>query len=700
MILLLDLNGNAQKQGPSRVDSLLNELKQSPGDAIKLRLLLDIMTTYNYFNQQKGLEYESVAIETARTLGSKSEMANVKNVVGRLHWREGNFQDALRNHNEARQIFEGEKNKEKIAVTIRYLGQDYADAGNYPEAQQYFLKALTMYQEMNDRLNMAYMYDLLNWLYGKQGNYVEASKYAYTTLRLFEDMGDQDNAALAASNIAENYIHLGNYTDALKYFKRSHSVYKTKGDILNLGYSYSLIGKANRLMRNYSAALSYYDSAASIGIDVQDDNIVANAYVGKAEVYKELKDDPKILSNFKKAANLFKIVSNKYELARVYSSIGDYYRTKQSYDSAKKYYNHAYEISTTLDSRTLFAEYYRGLEVLDSATQNWRGAYLNYKRYILNRDSIFNQETVRKMVQLQLNYEFDKKEASAKANQELRDLRQRNQFLVGGVITLLVFSLVIVLYRNQKKQVQSNLELQQKSKSLEEENREKTSILDIVSHDLKAPLDKIKGLADIMMLEKNMDTEEKERYLEHIKQSIDQGTYLIKKLKEAQSAHDASNKPAYEIINLSKFIEDFKFGINGQLFNKNQELNVELEPANMELNTDPNMFIRILDNLASNASKFSERGKTIHLRIWLEGNSINVSVRDEGPGISAVDQQKLFGKFQTLSSRPTAGESSTGLGLSITKALTEKLNGSIEVNSELGSGSEFIVRIPITGAKS
>ena len=228
LISLMELVGFAQKQGPNRVDSLLNEFNQAHDDATKLKLLLDIMTTYNYFNQQKGLQYESLAIETARRLGSNSDMANVKNVVGRLHWREGNFQGALRNHNEAKQIFEEEKNKEKIAVTIRYLGQDYADAGNYAEAQQYFQKALTMYQEMNDRLNMAYMYDLLNWLYGKQGNYVEASKYAYTTLRLFEDMGDQDNAALAASNIAENYIHLGNYTDALKYFKRSHSVTKPR----------------------------------------------------------------------------------------------------------------------------------------------------------------------------------------------------------------------------------------------------------------------------------------------------------------------------------------------------------------------------------------------------------------------------------------------------------------------------------------
>ena len=129
-------------------------------------------------------------------------------------------------------------------------------------------------------------------------------------------------------------------------------------------------------------------------------------------------------------------------------------------------------------------------------------------------------------------------------------------------------------------------------------------------------------------------------------------------------------------------------------------MSVQLQSANIEFMTDQNMLTRILDNLVSNASKFSERGKTIHLKIGLEGKNLKFSVRDEGPGISETDQQKLFGKFQILSSRPTAGESSTGLGLSITKALTEKLNGSIEVKSKLSSGAEFIVSIPLIKAIS
>jgi len=103
---------------------------------------------------------------------------------------------------------------------------------------------------------------------------------------------------------------------------------------------------------------------------------------------------------------------------------------------------------------------------------------------------------------------------------------------------------------------------------------------------------------------------------------------------------------------------------------------------------------RILDNLLTNAMKFSENGKTIHLNIWEENKKIYFSIKDEGPGISEEDQKKMFKKFQKLGAQPTAGESSTGLGLSIIKALVGKLSGQIEVKSQLGKGSEFIIILP------
>jgi signal transduction histidine kinase len=109
---------------------------------------------------------------------------------------------------------------------------------------------------------------------------------------------------------------------------------------------------------------------------------------------------------------------------------------------------------------------------------------------------------------------------------------------------------------------------------------------------------------------------------------------------------------------------------------------------------DQSAAVQILDNLMSNAIKYSPPGTTVLVETWAEKDDVLVGVKDQGPGISEPDQRKLFGKFTRLTARPTGGESSTGLGLSIVKKLAEAMSGSVECRSVLGSGARFVVRLP------
>jgi signal transduction histidine kinase len=104
--------------------------------------------------------------------------------------------------------------------------------------------------------------------------------------------------------------------------------------------------------------------------------------------------------------------------------------------------------------------------------------------------------------------------------------------------------------------------------------------------------------------------------------------------------------------------------------------------------------LQILDNLISNALKYSPPNTTVHVYALPEKEAVVINVRDEGPGISEADQKKLFQKFTRLTARPTGGESSTGLGLAIVKKLAEAMAGSIQCVSTLGSGSTFVLRLP------
>jgi signal transduction histidine kinase len=116
---------------------------------------------------------------------------------------------------------------------------------------------------------------------------------------------------------------------------------------------------------------------------------------------------------------------------------------------------------------------------------------------------------------------------------------------------------------------------------------------------------------------------------------------------------------------------------------------------NLIINTDKLALRQIIDNLVSNAVKFSPESKKIYVSVNHRNGFIEFRIKDEGPGLTDKDKSKLFGKFTKLTAQPTGGEDSTGLGLSIVKNLTGMLGGSVRCESKEGEGAEFIVELPI-----
>ena len=100
---------------------------------------------------------------------------------------------------------------------------------------------------------------------------------------------------------------------------------------------------------------------------------------------------------------------------------------------------------------------------------------------------------------------------------------------------------------------------------------------------------------------------------------------------------------------------------------------------------------QVLDNLVSNAIKYSPPEQRVWISTERRGDIVTITIRDEGPGLSKEDQEKMFGKFARLTPRPTGGETSTGLGLWIVKELVQSMDGSIRCESNLGEGATFVV---------
>lgn len=237
-------------------------------------------------------------------------------------------------------------------------------------------------------------------------------------------------------------------------------------------------------------------------------------------------------------------------------------------------------------------------------------------------------------------------------------------------------------------------EIELKNVRLEDLDREKNSLMNIVAHDLKAPLNKVAGAAQLLpnLGELNEDQEE---FVNMIKKVAFEGKKFIEDLLDINAIEQQKPESiSWEKIPLKSFISSSIIGYKQQAGNKKIQLHLDTQLDNTEIDADRSYLNRILDNLVSNAIKFSPNDKNIYITATENAKMVSIAIKDEGPGISPEDQKKMFKKFQKLSARPTAGESSTGLGLSIIKTLVERLNGEISVSSELKQGTTFVVTLP------
>jgi signal transduction histidine kinase len=127
---------------------------------------------------------------------------------------------------------------------------------------------------------------------------------------------------------------------------------------------------------------------------------------------------------------------------------------------------------------------------------------------------------------------------------------------------------------------------------------------------------------------------------------------------------------------------------------KQQILDAQYPAVPLVIWADRIALREVMENLLSNAIKYSPLHKRVFVRVQRHISRVRIEVRDEGPGIQAAEMSQLFGKFARLSTKPTGGEHSTGLGLNIVKKLVEAMNGRVWCESEFGKGATFIVELP------
>ncbi|HAT51332.1 MAG: hybrid sensor histidine kinase/response regulator [Nitrospirae bacterium] len=244
--------------------------------------------------------------------------------------------------------------------------------------------------------------------------------------------------------------------------------------------------------------------------------------------------------------------------------------------------------------------------------------------------------------------------------------------------------------------IRIHLELLRQRERLVELNDLKNKFLGMAAHDLRSPLHSICGLSD-MLLHLELTEDERRRFITTILNVGLQMRNLVNDLLDVSVIESGAFEIHRQSGSFEEFlpsrIELFRFAAEKKAIRFNVHLS---EPRVAQFDED--RMSQVVDNLISNAIKFSNAGTQVTIRTGHDETKIWLQVEDQGPGLSEEDQACLFGAFQKLSARPTGQEKSIGLGLAIAKKIVDAHHGEITVQSVVGEGSVFTVSIPMVPA--
>ena len=245
----------------------------------------------------------------------------------------------------------------------------------------------------------------------------------------------------------------------------------------------------------------------------------------------------------------------------------------------------------------------------------------------------------------------------------------------------------------------ANIALEKRTAELRRALENNKEILGITAHDLKNPLGGIIGISDMLLEDLAIlsNAELKKEALENLLMIKDSAEGMLSTVTGLLDRHrdGLPVKLSMEEADLNLITRIVVNWNNSQAMKKGIKIHFNSSQRDAKVCVDVSAMQRVIDNLISNAVKYSPPGCEVWIEVVTMQQEIVVSVKDEGPGLTDEDKQKVFGKLNRLSARPTAGEHSTGLGLFIVKQLTEEHGGSVGVDSVYGKGATFWIKLPL-----
>ncbi|MBC7864152.1 MAG: tetratricopeptide repeat protein [Bacteroidia bacterium] len=428
---------DCRAQSNFKADSLRVLLKNAKEDTGKINNLNYLGWELKKNNIDTAILLSQQAVDLAQKLcanpqasqpqiikSAKTGLANALGNLGVYCRNKGDYEPALAYFFRALKIDEELKYKRGIAARFGNIGLVYYDKGEYPKALDYYFKAMKMGEEMGDKNRVSIQLGNIGIVYHDQGDLKKALEYYFKALRLGEELGNKKGVALRLGNIGLVYENMGDNEKALSYYLKAFSMFEEQGDKNGMGIWLGNIGNIYKELHDDAKAMDYYLRALKLREELGSKSLIATC-LGNIGALHTLN------KNYKEGFNSFqRAIALSYEIG--------------SLNSLKTHYK---LISTLYEQSTIPLPDTIGGKMLNMEQMRLRALYY-YRKHVAIGDTLFSEENEKQLVRKEMNYEFEKKEAAAKAeqlkNEEIAKAESKKQKII--IISVVSCLLLVVAF--------------------------------------------------------------------------------------------------------------------------------------------------------------------------------------------------------------------------------------------------------------
>lgn len=579
---------------------------------------------------------------------------------------------------------------------------------DYDKAMDVLIKALAIEDSLNLKDKQVFTYLAIASVFREVGNFVKSEQYLEEASRLNERFKNINILVLILNERGKTSAADGKIEKAFENYEQVLEYKDDVGDprveaeaLFNIAYLHSRQGKSEEALKNHKLALSIRRKIHDRANEAASLNAVGELYLG-------MKNYDRALANHVAALAIRRALKDKDAVAESYNNIGVLYHHQKNYKRAIA--NLQLGLKAALESHSQIQEL-RSYEYLGLG-YNEVGDYkkaLEYKSlFVALNELLLNDKNEQKLVERQNRYVIDKKETQIdelevdkeKKTKEIQEQKQfRNILIVFIALILVIVALIFYLYiqkqRSNKVLKEANDKVQLQNIELQNLNATKDKFFSIISHDLKGPLNSLTSFSGLLINHtESLSKEEIQMLAKDLDKSIKNLFALLENLLEWSRSQTGNIEFKPEGFDMVSLLEENQELLNAQAGHK--KIKIVSETADpVFVVAHRNSVNTVVRNLISNAIKFTPEGGTVTLRSHKSKKDLIVSIADTGVGMTKEIISKLFRIETKHSTKGTANEKGTGLGLILCKDFIEKNGGQILVESEAGKGSVFSFSLPL-----